>query len=91
MTQPDIVMEMTSGTEVSIVLAEDGVVVETSSQNLAESWKTAVEELREEISPSDGDPIHVMAEKLAERFDASVIHVMAAKTPALADGQEVVH
>jgi cobalamin biosynthesis protein CobD/CbiB len=91
MTQADIVMEMTSGTEVSIVLAEDGVVVETLSQQLAESWKMAVEELRKEISPSDGDPIYAMAQKLAERFNAFVIYVTAAKTPVLADGQEVVH
>ncbi len=91
MTQPDIVMEMTSGTEVSIVLAEHGVVVEAPLQPLAESWKMAVEELRDEISPSDGDPIHAMAQRLAERFDASVIHVTAANTPVLADGQEVVH
>jgi hypothetical protein len=91
MTQADIVMEMDSGTEVSIFLTEDGVVVETPSQQLAESWKMAVEELREEISPSDGDPIHAMAQRLAERFDASVIHVTAAEAPALEDGQEVVH
>jgi hypothetical protein len=91
MTQADIVMEMTSGTEVSIVLAENGVAVETQSRQLAESWKMAVEELREEISPSDGDPMHAMAQMLAERFDASVIHVTPANPPALADGQEVVY
>jgi hypothetical protein len=87
----DIVMKMSSGTEVTISFANGDTVVKTLSTELAQSYEAAVEEFFQEISPSDGDPNYALSRMLAERFDASVVHVTPAAASSLADGQEVVY